>query len=243
MRRRGRALLAAALAGAMTLPAEGIGTPDRPSFIGERITYAIRKMGITVGEATLAFSDLREVAGRPAYVITFTAKALNFYDEERIAVEPGTFRPLRVERDLNIFGRKERIVESYEAESGRVRIVKTAGGRSTEQVIEREGPVDNIYAFIYRYRRDGLFRTGEALTMRLPTAEVTIRLAERRTLRLGGESIEAFYLESRPRKYRLWFADSTDKIPLRIDGAVGVGRTAMVMTGYHAAGEEGGAGG
>ena len=48
----------------------------------------------------------------------------------------------------------------------------------------------------------------------------------------AGETYEAYYLESSPKKYRIWLGTSERKIPLRIDGAVGFGNTSLVMKEY-----------
>lgn len=209
--------------------AEISGMPFQP---GEKITYAIKKYGMKAGEATLLFSGPVQLQDKKTLQIIFTASALNFYDQERIYVDSMTFRPIRVERDLNIWGKREKIVEDYLPGQGRVRITKAANGKTTEQTITRPGQLDNIYCFIYRYRTQGGFQTGETLTLNLPTRDVVIALVGKNNLKIAGKKFTAFFMESQPKMYSIWFDSSNQKIPLRIDGTVGFGNTSMIMTKY-----------
>ena len=109
---------------------------------------------------------------------------------------------------------------------------KTAGKNIFRQTIKRKDKVDNIYCFIYRYRDKGTFKTGDTLSINLPTQNVHISLTSRDKVKTGNEAHDAFYMETQPRKYRVWFADDAHKTPLRIDGAVGFGSTSLIMTAY-----------
>ena len=205
-----------------------------PFSQGERLVYAIKKMGVKAGEATLTYAGAQRLEDKNVELIVFTANAANFYDEEKIYVDPQTFRPVQVVRDLNIWGKKEKITEYYEA--GKVRIVKNAGGKTEEQIIQKNDALDNLYGFIYRYRRDGRFQIGESLQMNLPTQDVTIKLANMDQIKAGGGTHTAYYMQSDPKKYKVWFDSSPQRIPLRIDGAVGFGNTSMVLRDYKQAG-------
>ncbi|MBI5150855.1 MAG: DUF3108 domain-containing protein [Candidatus Omnitrophica bacterium] len=216
--------------------AESIWAADAPKALpfrpGETIQYDIKKLKMRVGQASLTFHGLVPLGGQSALLITFTSKGMKFFDEEKIYVDPRTFLPQRVERDLNIFGKKERIVEYYNAHEGSVRIVKTAKGETTEQTIKRSVPLDNIYCFIFRYRVSGKFIPGETFQIHLPTKDVQFQAEDPRELQVGGKKIAAHYLQSDPAQYRVWFDPGTRKVPLRIDGAIGFGKTAMIMVDY-----------
>ena len=157
-----------------------------------------------------------------------SAQGFNFFDEEKIYIDPKTFLPLRVDRDLNIFGKKEKITEFYDARRGEVRIVKKAGKKVTEQVLRKKGFLDNIYCFIYRYRAFGKFQIGDKFIMNLPTTDIFIQLFKKQKVKALGRTLDAFYMQSNPKKYRIWFDSGSGKFPLRIDGAVGFGNTSMI---------------
>ncbi|MCB9758003.1 MAG: DUF3108 domain-containing protein [Candidatus Omnitrophica bacterium] len=205
---------------------------DMNDFIGEKITYSIKQMGITAGEAVLSLEGPAVRDDKDYMLIVFKADGMNFFDLEKIYADPKTLLPQIVERDLNIFGNKEQIVEYYEPQNGKVRVVKTADGKVTEQVIKKEGLLDNIYCFIYRYRRDAEFKVADVLNINLPTMDLEITLEKTVKLSAAGKKYDAFFLRSDPSKYKLWFDAGVQKIPLRIDGAVGVGNTSMTMKSY-----------
>lgn len=199
---------------------------------GETITYDIKKFRLNVGEATLVYDGLVDLKGQEALLVTVTAKGFRFYDEEKIYLDPQTFYPLMIERDLDIFGIKEQISEFYDTERGKVRIVKTKKGKKSEQIIANGNRFDNIYGFIYRYRNRGQFRKGEEFHLHLPMRDVTFRLDDKSRIKAAGQEYEAYYMNSVPKKYKVWFDDSHKKIPLKIDGVIGFGRTSMVLKEY-----------
>lgn len=228
MNSRIKIILLAVLSGLVVLvssvSAEGIKA-------GEKIHYNVLQMGMKLGEATLTFKGEESYEGRPAVLIVFLAKGFNFFDEEKIYVDPVTYKPFLVERDLNIFGSKEKIREVYAP--GQVKIIKTsASGTQSEQTIDKDGLMDNIYAFIYAYRQTGLFSMQDRFKINLPTKDVVIRMVRQVPLSAAGQRYNAYYMESDPAKYKLWFDSSKDKLPLRISGAIGVANTSMVMTKY-----------
>lgn len=204
-----------------------------PFSKGETITYTIKKLGLKVGEASYVFNGLTEINNQKAYLLTFTAKAFNFFDEEKIYFDPKTFYPISVYRTLNIFGKKEKIQETYFHDKGEILITKHAKGETTTQTIKKIGPIDNLMCFIYRYRYSGKFQEGERLKMNLPTKDVTLQLKNKKNLKIKGKKQLTYYLQSIPNQYRLWFSTDSNKIPLRIDGALGPLKAKMIIKTYH----------
>ncbi len=199
---------------------------------GETIIYSIKKFKLTVGTATLTFNGPVSIGGQEALEIVLTAKGLGFFDEEKIYIDPVTYYPTMIKRDLNIFGVKEEITEFYDPQRGKIRIVKTADGKTSEEIIESGGRFDNIYGFIYRYRQRGEFKIGEEIHLHLPTRDVIFKLIERKNIKAGGRKFDAYYMDSVSRKYKVWFDSGPKRIPLKIDGAVGFGNTSMIMKEY-----------
>lgn len=217
------------LAGPGPAAAQSGGFPFEP---GETVTYAIKKLGVKVGEAILVFKGLEQHAGQNYYHIAFTARAMNFLDEEYIFVDPQSLYPVRVERNLNIFGKKERILEIYDQAKSEIRIVKTVKGKETQQTIRKNGAIDNIYCFLYRFRRETAIDQKGSFEMKLPTRDVVIEFVEQDELKAGGKTYQTLYLQSAPKEYKLWFDSGAKKVPLRIDGAMGIASTSLVMMDY-----------
>lgn len=196
---------------------------------GETIVYDIEKLKITVGEARLVYNGLVEINNRKALSLTVTATGFKFFDKEQIYLDPETFHPLLIKRNLDIFGKKEDIIEYYDAQKGKVRIVKKAGGKTTQEVIENGGRFDNIYGYIYRQRLLGRFSPNDTYDLHLPTRDVRLKLKETGKIEVNDKRYIAFYIASEPKKYRVWFDNSPLKIPLKIDGAIGWGKMSMVF--------------
>ncbi len=199
---------------------------------GETIVYNIQQMGFKAGEASLIFKGPVTYEGKDTLLIVFTADGFNFYDREDIYLDPKTYKPLYVIRDLNIFGKKEKITEQYLSAEGKINISKVANGKKTETVFENKSVVDNLYGFIYRYRLNGSFKIGDKIDVHLPTKNITIELQKETKLSTAGQQFDAFYMQSDPAKYKLWFDAGPKRLPLRISGAIGIANTVMVMKEY-----------
>ena len=197
---------------------------------GETFRYMIKKLGIKAGDASLEFKGEAEIAGRKALLIVFTSEGFNFYDQEKIYLDPETYFPIAVDRDLNIFGNKEKIKERYDALKGSVNISKMVKGELQEITIKKELPLDNLYCFIYRLRKSAKLEVGNSFDIILPTADVKIEVKDKVEFEAMNKKFKSFFMQSVPKKYRIWFDDSEEMIPLRIDGAVGFGKTSMVLT-------------
>jgi len=219
---------------AMTIGILGANTIAEPAqFLnGETIIYNITKFGIKVGEAELVYNGLVQMDGQPVIWVTSTSKGFQFYDEEQIYLDPATCHPIKIERDLDIFGNQEKITEYYDRAIGHVRIVKTVDGNTTEQVIEGNSRFDNIYGFIYRTRRIGDLKKNEGIALHLPTQHVEFEYVKSSTYKTAGEKFEAHYMRSRPGNYRIWFDAGPRMLPLRIIGAIGIANMSMEMKDY-----------
>jgi len=203
----------------------------RSISLGETFRYAIKKFGMKAGEASLTLNR-EKLDNRDFYLITFRAKAPNFFDEEKIYLDPQSFYPVIVKRDLNIFGKKEKITEIYDKQKGQILIRKELKGEVKEQTLHRQGPIDNIYCFLYRLRRGKAIAIGDSFSMNLPTRTVKIKVVEETKLKVLNKAFQAFYLESDPQQYKIWFDTSPQRIPLRIDGAMGLISTSLVLSDF-----------
>lgn len=224
-----------ALAMSLLLCGEGTAAAQNENFPfqpGETIHFAIKKMGVKVGEATVVFNGLERFLQQVHLSITFTAKAFNFFDREKIYLDKQTYYPLIVARDLNIFGKKESIVEIYDSKSGEIFIGKTVKHLDTRQTIKKEGQIDNIYCFLYRFRQNGAVSPGSFFSMNLPTRDVTIQYLKQEKMKVAGKVYQTMYLQSDPKEYQIWFDSSEKRIPLRIDGAMGIASMSLILSEY-----------
>lgn len=203
-----------------------------PKLQAETIHYSIRQVGFN-GEANLTMVGPKDYKNYKTLLIVFKANGVNFSDEEDIYVDPQTYKPMFVERDfsLSVFG-QGKISEDYVTSKGDILITKTDGDRVTHQDINKVGAVDNIYGFIYRYRKEGSFKIGDVLSMTLPTKDLKIKLIKRVKFKIGKKYYDSYYMQSQPVRYKIWFDASEHKWPLRITGTIGFLNSVMTMTGY-----------
>ncbi len=199
---------------------------------GEVIRYSVKQAGIKAGEATLTFEGETYRDGKKYTLIVFSAKGFNFFDEERIFIDDTTFLPQLVIRDLNIFGNKEKIMEEYNNAAGLITVTKDADGHVSVQTIKKEGQVDNIYGFIYRYRASGRAAQDAKFALRLPTLDVTIAPVAGMKFNAMGQVFDAELMRSVPSKYSIWMDTSDKRLPLRIAGAIGIANTVMTIIDY-----------
>jgi hypothetical protein len=198
----------------------------------ETIYYSIHQLGFD-GNASLTMVGPQDYKGHKTVLIIFKAHGKNYWDEEDIYVDPSTYKPLFVERNfsLSYFGHGK-IQEDYVSSKGEILITKADGKHVTHQVIDKAGNVDNIYGFIYRYRKEGSFKIGDVLNLIFPTKDIKIRLVKRDVIKIGDKSYDSYYMQSEPSRYKIWFDASRHKWPLRITGSVGLLNSVMIMTGY-----------
>ncbi|HSV43428.1 MAG TPA: hypothetical protein VLJ10_02645 [Candidatus Bathyarchaeia archaeon] len=213
-----------------TLASRSCAQTDYSVFPQEKIIYTIKKFGMSAGQATLVYHGLIEEQGKALIKIVFTSDGFNFYDQEIIYADPGTLLPVRVERDLNIFGNKERIVENYYPQDHKVDIIKYKEEKVVDTVtFHNDQPIDNLYCFIYRYRSGGVFESGERFKMNLPTKTVALEIVKKTTITVAREKREAWLMQSDPKEYNVWFGADEQHTPLRIEGAAGLAKTVMIF--------------
>lgn len=200
--------------------------------VGEKINYDIKKLKLTIGQASIEFNGPVKKNNQDTFLISFSAKSLNFFDEEKIYLDSKTFYPLIVERNLDIWGKKEMITENYDLQKGVIKIIKNSAGKITEQTIAKKGPIDNIYGFIYRYRQKGQIKLGDKLKMSLPTKDVEFQVIDKEKMKAADREFEAYYMQSTSRDYQVWFENSPRMIPLKIDGAVKFIKASLIMNEY-----------
>ena len=230
-----RSILAMLVGGVFlwTMPPSNSHAAVKPFSRGEVIIYDIVKFRIKIGEAKLVFDGVTNLKGRDLLLVTVTAHSLRFFDQEKIYLDPTTFFPVEIQRNLDIFGKKEKITEFYDLTKGKVRIVKTVKGKTTEQIIEAGAQFDNIYGFIYRYRKFGSFSKDEEIHMHLPTIDVQLSFEKKLVIEAADKKFDTYYMSSKPKKYKIWFDSSSKRIPIKIKGALGVGNISMVFKAHH----------
>lgn len=198
----------------------------------ESIIYEIKKLGMTVGQAVITYHGSVNYQGKSAFFIEVTAEGFKFYDKESIYLDPVTFYPIAVDRIIDVLGKKEKISEVYHHQEGYIEIKKKSKNGNETVRIDKQGPIENIYGFIYRLRKIGRFDQGEKFKINLPTKEVLLSVKGDEMLKINKKEVNTYFLSSDPKEFGVWFGKNSPFVPLRIDGAVGFGNTAMIFKEY-----------
>ena len=199
---------------------------------GEEITYSVKKWGIQVGESKLIYEGERRLDNQQVILIVFRTNIVKFDGEERIYLDKEKLLPILVERDIKLFGKTEVITERYDQSKGVVEITKQVKGKVTTQTIKKDDVIDNVQAFIFRYRKRGNYQIGQKFDMQLPLAEVKLQIETKEMLKLLDVDYDAYFMEGDPRNLKIWFDANDHHVPLRIDGNFGAGKISLILNEY-----------
>ena len=201
--------------------------PAPPVFIGETITYDVKMGMFTIGTCVFTHSDRVALFGKDVDLFTFVTKGPSFFDKETIYGDPGSFLPVRVERDISIWPKKEKITEEYDQKANTVTITKNGAS----QVIRKAAPLNNAILLPFVVRKTAKLENGWSMKAVLPTQEFEIRLARAEKVTVPSGSYDTYYFESTPPKFQIWITADERRIPVKIRGTGGLGYT-MLMSGY-----------
>lgn len=211
--------------------AEGIKSdlPIYPFPVGEKLKYNIYSVGLKVGEAIITYLGEKEVNGAPVSCISVEAKAPGFYDVDKIYGDIENYAPIRVERDIKLFGNKVFITEAYNQVNNEVLITRVS--KETQVLkIESKEKISNIILLLYHFRYKNHYRIGDSLNFILPTKKLELIVDKQTEIKVSMGKFKAIFVKSKPPQFKVWFKSDTDSIPLRIQGAIGFGNTYLELT-------------
>jgi len=218
--------------GPVSTPVKAAVPPQESVFKGEVITFGVYSGGVfKVGSGRLELKGLIEERGEVCQHVDFKAESLSVNDREVVLGRHDFSSPVRVVRDVRVFGRDEDIVERYSADARHVDIDKKVEGRKAESiVIDSQKPLGNVLLLIYRLREDPDLSVGKTYDIDLPTASFKLSVVEKKPIKVPLGRFEAFYVESMPKKYRIWLAADSRRLPLKIQGLVAGGMAYLAAT-------------
>lgn len=183
-------------------------------YYGEKIIYNISPVGIS------EYNDLGmvELDGKIANLITFRTHVAGFDDTERIYSEPVTYLPLRVERDIKMWFKKEYIVESYDIQNNRFTLRKFKDKKVIEeQVFSSDGPINNAVLLPFYLRTIPRLEVGWSFDIRLPE-KFRVTLTSLEMVEVPAGKFPAYYFTSQPAKFEIWVSTDELRLPLKIKG-------------------------
>ncbi len=196
------------------------------------IRYNITFNGIPSGYIDWRYLGKDLIDGREVLAISIESstdilRLLNLVSREEIYLDAHTNLPVKVKRDVELFGKKEVIEEIYDQKKGKVTIVRKKDKEEVvEEVYEQDVPIHNILELLYFFPKEISLKEkkGEWMEFNLPNQKVQIRFNSKRELDVDGQRKEAYFLEGKgARRFNLWLCQE-NRLPLRLDFLFLIGR-------------------
>jgi hypothetical protein len=213
------------------LPQDDIYSPVNVFNTGEYIKFGVYSAGIRVGSGELHYEGAVEEGSQKVQHIIFKVTTFSVNDEDNVFGTLDFASPVRVDRKIRLFGKDETIFESYAENKRSVTISKSVDDKKIEsQVINTKDGMNNVLLLLYKFRNDKELSVGKSYKITLPTQNFDLLVKSMRKIKTPLGTFNAYYLESKPPKYRIWLSSEPDRLPLRIQGLVAGGMLYLVAT-------------
>ncbi|MBD3263883.1 MAG: hypothetical protein GF375_02125 [Candidatus Omnitrophica bacterium] len=202
----------------------------------DKLRYKVSFNGIPSGYIQWNYLGQKKVNGKEAAILKVTsdAKILGFLDitsEEVVYLATESFLPLKVERDLSVFGKEETITEIYNQDEGYIKIVKVSDGQKNVNKIEQASPIHNVLALIYFFPEGIDLKDEEWKVFNLPTRKLRIKMVEERVLNTPRGKEDTYFLLGRGgKRFSLWL-DKETLLPLRLEYVFLLGKVIIIYQG------------
>lgn len=199
-----------------------------------KLTYRVYFNAIPSGIIEWEYLGKEVTNGKDTEVIQLhsDAKIITFFDmtgQDKVFLDKETRLPVKVERDLVVFGKKEKIEEFYDQEKGEVTIIKSVDGREEKQILHPAKPIHNILALLYFFPEGVELKQGEKHIFNLPTQEIKITVYSPRNIGINGKK-EAYFLKgSGAKNFNLWL-DKETRLPLRLEFLFPLSKVSIVRS-------------
>jgi hypothetical protein len=194
------------------LSGEEIGLAD--GYAGEKIIYTISPIG------RAEYNDLGEVEvdGKRLNCVTFRTQIMGFDDTETIYSDPQSRLPVKVERDISKWSRKENLIEEYDQTSFELTIDKFKKKKKVKHYFfKKDGPIQNAILLPFYLRGVNDLNIGWEIKVRVPD-EFTIRLGSIEEIEVPAGKFMAYHFSSIPEKIEIWISKDDLRLPIKIKG-------------------------
>ena len=196
------------------------------------LSYKVKFNGVSCGEISWRYVGEEKVFDRSAEVLfldsdTTILSFLSVQSKERVFLDSQTYLPLKVERDVLYFGKKDLIEEVYDQKEGTVTIKHSRD--NSQEVLKQEPPIRHILALLYFFPKDEKFELKVWRNYNLPTRQIKIMFHSKRFVRdENGDKKEAlFFIGRGGKKFNLWL-DEKDMTPIKLEFIVPLGKISIV---------------
>jgi len=193
-----------------------------------KLVYKVSFNGMPSGYVEWRYLGREEVVGGEADVLSIDSDTkilefLNLTSKEKVFLDSRSHLPLKVERDIVFFGKKELIEEIYNQDEGWVKITRK-NSTVKEDILYQDAPIRHILALLYFFPENIKFEEDKWLVFNLPTQKVKIKMVSERQLAVGKEQRDTYFLIGRgAKRFSLWL-DKENRLPLRLEFILPLGK-------------------
>ena len=199
---------------------------------GERISYDIRVGNVRFGNAWFLNMGIVSVAGKPLCLMQVqTNIGGRFIDNEKIYSDPQTALPIRVERNIQNWFNKERIIEEYNQQTYTVAITKFERAGKIKSSLKKEAPIHNSILLPYTVRYMPNLTIGKTIIANLPTKRLAITLVAIETLNTPAGIFRAYHFSSNPKQIDIWISADERRLPIKVQDKSTLGYS-MILREY-----------
>ncbi len=198
----------------------------------DKLVYSVYFNGIPSGYIEWEYLGRQEIGGITVDVLSVNSDTdifnlLDLDSKEKVFLDSKTSLPVKVERDIVFFGKKEIIEETYDQARGQIKIKRSGSGKP-EDVLRQDTPIHNILELLYFFPQDVSLEAGKWITFNLPTQKIKIKMVKERVLKVNGVDQDTYFLIGRgAKRFSLWL-DKEEKMPLRLEFISLVGKVTVV---------------
>lgn len=197
-------------------------------FAGERIVYDVKLGNVNLGHAIFTYVGGERLNGRKAALMTFHTQAAGLDDKERIYSDAVTFLPLRIERSIRMWARKEEIVEEYDQERFILTVTKQSSSAPQVTSFQKDGQIHNAIMLPFYVRCIPQLAPGWSFVARLPQQNFAINLTGVEEVAVPAGTFTAYHFESVPRKFEIWITTDQRRIPVKLIGSGALGYSLLM---------------
>ncbi|UCG34586.1 MAG: hypothetical protein JSW17_03540 [Candidatus Omnitrophota bacterium] len=196
-----------------------------------KLTYKVYFNGLPAGSLEWEYLGKEKLGDKEAEVVGLNSctkifKFFNMQGDERVFLDSSTYLPLKVERDIVCFGKRELIEEIYNQDEG---YVEVSNSRLKDiKCFRQDKPIHNILALLYFFPEGVKLEKGKQIYFNLPTRTVKVKVASERMLSTRRGKRPVYLLVGRGgKRFNLWL-DKEERLPLRVDFLLPLGKISIV---------------
>jgi hypothetical protein len=183
-------------------------------YAGEKIIYTLSPLG------RAEYNDLGEVEidGKRLNRVTFRTQIMGFDDTETIYSDTQNHLPVKVERDISKWSRKEHLIEQYDQTNFELTIDKFKKKKKVKHYsFKKDGLIQNAILLPFYLRGVNDLNIGWEIKVRVPD-EFTIRLESIEQIEVPAGKFMAYHFTSIPEKIEIWISKDDLRLPIKIKG-------------------------